>query len=970
MKSFLQELAEKIYREHPKLDEVTLVFPNRRAIIYFQKYLSDIITKPVFSPKMVTIEEFIGGFSPLTVPDKLELIHRLYHSYTTVLHGTDEPFDQFYFWGEMLLRDFDEVDKYMIRADHLFKDLSMQKELDSSFDFLTEEQQEFLKSFWAGFDDNITENKRKFLRVWKELLGVYQHFKQQLQEANLAYDGMMHREVASGISSGTIATPSFGGETRIHFIGFNALTGAEEVILSTLVDKGIATIHWDLDDYYINNEAQEAGRFFREYQRDRVLGKTFSNQPPSNFLGTPDVKKAVKIFGAPQPVAQTKFMAQILQDELAKGMHPEETLVVLPDEKLLLPVLHGISGGVEKLNVTMGFPLSSTPMYNLIELLVELQLHQSKKFFNHRQVLAVLGHPYVVVSDIPLANARRKEILKTNWISIPQGYLASEVQLHRLIFQEVDPAVGGLPYQTAFIEYLKSIILEIGSLPALSDLDKEYAFYFLKLLNRLEEIAFQGDEGTEKSKEKARVALLKSFLRLFRQLVRSQKIPFTGEPLRGLQVMGVLETRNLDFKNVFVLSLNEGAFPSFGNRGSYIPFNIRKAYKLPTVEHQDAMYAYLFYRVLQRAENIFLFYNTETDVLGQGEMSRYLQQLIFESNLNISRSTLHNPVQPKAQSAITIEKDGEIMSKISLLNEGSYMFKGISPSALNTYIECRLKFYLRHIAQIKEPKEIEEDLDARVLGNFLHDVMEQFYKQILATKRTSIIEPVDFDNYPIVIDRLIDSIFIGTYNLDPNKKVEYGGQRLVVREIVKRFAHRIVEMDKTHAPFAMEAIEQQGLIYRFKTERSPGYAVIGGKIDRVDRKDGLLRIIDYKTGKDELTFESIPSLFSREGKRNKAAFQTILYALLYKENLPVHINKETVRIVPGLINRVNLFDKGFTFGLTLNKERITDVQEVLPEFESLLKLLVDDLYNPDVPFEQTSDVEACRFCPYQEICGR
>ena len=995
MKPFLHTLAEKLYKEHPQLDEMTLVFPNRRAALYFRKYLTQLLDKPAFAPKLITIEEFITGFSLLKVPDRLELVHRLYKSYYEVLkkpspEGEDlggdkaEPFDQFYFWGDMLVRDFDEVDKYMVNAELLFKDLSNQKELDSSFDFFTEEQLEFLKDFWGSFDEKSGKNKEKFLQVWKRLPDVHREFKKQLLQEGLAYEGMLHREVAEKLVSGELKPD----HSPTWFVGFNALTMAEEKIISWFVKQEKAEVHWDVDAYYLNNKTQEAGEFFRQYQNHAVLGKTFPADVPASFQ-TP---KSVKVFGAAQPVGQAKLMSQLLQDELAKGMKPEETLIVLPDEKLMLPVLHGISAGVDKLNVTMGFPLSNTPMFNLIELLVELQTHRKGDAYNHRQVLALLGHSYVVSANPASANEKRKRIQQDNMVSVMGSMLRTDHVLHKQIFCEVT--------EKSILDYLRQVVQLIGSLENIDDLDKEYALYFLKFLNRMENVL-----GTEYSN-------LKSFLRLFRQLVKAQKIPFTGEPLKGLQVMGVLETRNLDFKNVFILSLNEGSLPSGGGKGSYIPYNIRRAYQLPTMEHQDAIYAYLFYRVLQRAENIYLFYNSETDVLGQGEMSRYLQQLLYESGLNPERRVLHNPIQPLAIKPITIVKNKEILETLSLLNEGNVYFKGISPSALNTYIECRLKFYFRYVARIKEPNEVEEDIDARVMGNFLHDVMELFYKRLREKKKSKNIDISDFDQAGKVIDQLIEEVFILQYHLEPGKKVVFEGQRLVVREVVKRFAMRIIELDKDYAPFIMEAIEQGGMLYRIKINQSPGYAVIGGKIDRVDSKDNLLRIIDYKTGKDKLDFESIPSLFTRDEKRNKAAFQTLLYALLYSSNFPSPRDRGLggenspsprerglgaenspsprerglggenspsprerglggeVRIVHGLINRMNLFEDAFQFGFTMNRQSINDASPLLPEFEEHLKTLMEEIFNPEEKFDQTSVVETCRYCPYQNICYR
>ncbi len=850
----------------------------------------------------------------------------------------------------MLLRDFDEVDKYMVNAEQLFKDLRNLKELDAGYDYLTDEQRKFLTEFWLSFEENLTENKQKFLDVWTKLFNLYATFKSQLEAEGLAYEGMMHRQVAENISAE--ASRKY-NPVNVKFAGFNALTRAEEKIISYFVENG-SQVFWDGDEYYVNNDQQEAGMFFREYQQHSVLKKTFPASFPSHFRQD----KILHVFGSAQPAGQTKLMGQILNEQLEKGMSTEETLIVLPDEKLLMPVLYSIPKGAEKLNVTMGFGLNSTPFYTLIELLVELQIGKKKDHFNHRQVLAILGHPYVVAADAVVSYEKRKEILHHNWIFIPQEFLVTALPLHRLIFS--DTQEGLLPYITA-------IIREIGSLDTITDLDKEFAFQFIKLINRIQDVIGEPARQFDDTSAKERVKSLKSFLRLLKQLVGAQKIPFSGEPLKGMQVMGVLETRNLDFKNVFILSLNEGSFPSFGGKGSYIPFNVRRAYSLPTVEHQDSMYAYLFYRVLQRAENIFLFYNTETNVLGQGEMSRYLHQLIFESGLKIEKQVLHNPVEPTPLSSISIKKDENVLKAIYKLNEGNSKFQGISPSAINSYIECRLKFYFRYVARIKEPDEVEEDIDARVLGNFLHEVMERFYKGLQEKKNSKLVEQADFDGTGVIIDKLIDDAFIEEYRLEPTRKVDYEGQRLVVREIVKRFADKILEKDKIHAPFKMEAIEKQGLLCTIKIDHAPGTVVIGGTIDRVDSKDNQLRIVDYKTGRDSLGFDSVESLFARDEKRNKAAFQTLLYALLYNSN---HPETHGMLLSPGLINRDYLFGDSTAFGLKMDRHSVQNASDLLPEFELFLKNMLEEIFDPSKEFDQTTSVEHCRLCPYQNICYR
>jgi CRISPR/Cas system-associated exonuclease Cas4 (RecB family) len=741
--------------------------------------------------------------------------------------------------------------------------------------------------------------------------------------------------------------------------------------MSWFVSLNLATIFWDVDSYYIHHSIQEAGKFFREYQQHPVLGKTFPADIPSNFKKLGEIQ----LYGASQPVGQAKLMAHLLSEKLKSGFKPEETLIVLPDEKLVMPVLHGVSSEVEKLNVTMGFPLTSTPLFNLVELVVEMQINYKDDAFNHQQVIAILGHPYVVAADAGEAQAKRRYILRQNWVMVPVNYLASAVTLHRELFRRFksNPQAG---LTNSIIDYLRSMIIGIGRLKNLQALDREFCFHFLKLLNQLERVILPSGDHTEKQddslpdiekkiRKEERLAL-KSFLRLFRQLVRLEKIPFRGEPLQGLQVMGVLETRNLDFKNVFILSLNEGSFPSFNSRGSYIPMNIRKAYGLPIPEHQDSIYAYLFYRILQRAENVYLFHNTETDDLGQGELSRYVQQLIFESGIPIKRHILHNDLQPLEITPITVVKDESVYTGLARYCTGNAFERSLSPSALNDYLECRLRFYFRYIAKVREAREIEEDLDARVLGNFVHLVMEYFYQHILTTKNSKLIEQKDFDIYRD-IDPLIDKAFIKNYNLDPDKKVVYEGQRLVVKEVVRRFVKRIIDIDREYAPFTIEALERRDITFEVKVHAEGNPVVLlGGSIDRADRKENVIRVVDYKTGKDDLTFSDVASLFSRDTKRNKAAFQTLLYTFLYKKAEP----HPGLKFVPGLLNRLNLFKDDFRFGLIQDGNYLNDATPLLPEFEASVVTLLNELYSPDIPFDQTTNTKNCEFCSYQRICYR
>ncbi|NOT74202.1 MAG: PD-(D/E)XK nuclease family protein [Cyclobacteriaceae bacterium] len=937
MKPFLKELAEKIIAQHKKLEDVTVIFPNRRAALFFRKYLADSIVKPAWSPKLLSIEEFFSGLSELREPDRLSLIFRLYKIYGTVMKR-EEPFDRFYFWGEMLLRDFDEVDKYLIDAPLLFKDLSQLKELDESFDYLTDEQKEFLRKFWIGFDERPSVNKEEFLKVWKKLPDVYSKYTKALRKEGLGYEGMIHRDVIDRIEKINAKQDKNG---QLIFAGFNALTKAEEMMISHFVEAG-AQVEWDLDDYYLNDRQQEAGQFMRQYQKHPVLGKTFEGKA-SSFLKS---EKNINLTGVPQRIGQSKLVGQVLDERLLKGLDPEKTVIVLPDESMLLPVLHSLPPSLDNINVTMGYPLRNTPLYNLLDLIIELQLQRRGDDFSHRQVTAILRHTYMVAMDEKNSVRLRNDILDKNRVYIPVSELQAEGILAD-IFKVVESKDASA--------YLLYAVERFGS--AFTDqqsFDREYAFHFHRHLARLQEVLNDSTNHPD----------WRGYQKLFRQVVLSQKIPFTGEPLKGIQVMGVLETRNLDFENVFVLSLNEGMLPASAKQGSYIPHSIRRAYSLPTYEHQDAIYAYLFYRLLQRADNIDLYYNTEPDILGDGEMSRYVQQLIYESGIPMKQFILHNSIQVSTPKPVTVHKTPEVMALLDVYRSDSEKPKPLSPSALNDYVDCRLKFYLKHLAHLKEADEVEEDLDARVFGNLLHKIIFWFYED-LNERKNGRIEKADLSNVTSRIDALTDRAFIEHYHLDPTKPVVYEGQRVVVQQIVREFVSKILSFDEIYAPFAIDLLEKPvGTTY---TVNSNVTIKIGGTIDRVDSKEGNVRVIDYKTGGDKPDFDSIESLFdSSKGRRNKAAFQTILYSWLYEREKVSASGK----LIPGLMNRASLFTKDFVFGHMVGKRWIPDIKTHFNLFEPLLNQKLAELYDPEQPFDQTQNITTCEYCPYKNICYR
>lgn len=927
MKSFLQELADTVKADYSDWDNLTVVFPNRRAALYFKEALRNDLTAPRWVPTILTIEEFIGSFSDLQEADKFTLIVKLYHSYKEVNPNT-ENIDRFYFWGEMLLRDFDELDKYLVNAEFLFRDVSNLKEVEEYFDYLTEEQKEYLKEFWQSVEFSTPETKQRFLNLWRSLMPVYKNFTERLQREGIGYAGMIHQQVAQRISH---ERPGFYPK-QIVFAGFYALTKVEESIISWFVQHQSAVVHWDEDDFYVDKDYREAGSFFRLYRKHPILGKTFRNSPPKN-LHRP---RKLTLLGVPQRAGQPKLLAQYLE-ELPIEEH-EKTVVVLPDESMLLPVLYSLPPQWAAINVTMGYPLVNTPLFLLIDFVFDLHRTKRKNGFYFRAVLNVLNHPYIKSTDATAVNQLQEKIKKDNLVQLSEDFFSTQSSLIATMFKPAAPAD------------LLGLLLEVITLLTNTTqtlFEKEFAYQFHRMLTKL-----KGLDDTEPME----VVMVQ---RLFRQMARAEKVPFVGEPLKGIQIMGVLETRTLDFENVFVLSLNEGLWPAAAKQGSYLPYSIRKAYGLPTYQQQDAMYAYLFYRLLQRTQQASLFYNTEPDVLGTGEMSRYLNQIMYETGWPYEKKILYSPISIKQPKPIVIPKDANVLDTLT-----RYQGKELTPSSLNNYLECRLMFYFKNAVGLKEPNKVEDVADARVFGNLFHKVMEYFYHDVKPPAGPWRVEAKYFDNLNLKLDLLMERAYRNHFSLHDKRPVEYEGQQLVVNETVKRMAQHVLERDKEYTPFVIEMLEAGDFKTSYVLSDRQSIA-IGGKIDRVDRKENHVRIIDYKTGGDVNNFDSIASLFERKKDRNKAAFQAMLYAWVYERK-----NNSTYTLQSGLVNRKDLFKSDFEYGLQMDKKVVRDVRPLLPEFEDHFVKLLTEIFDKQTPFDQTDNLKTCEYCSFKEICSR
>lgn len=955
MKPFLKEIAEELYLLHgEQMEELCLVFPNRRAGLFFNKYLAESLTQPIWSPSIYTIQDLMAGISDLVYVDELELISELFKVYSLV-QGKAESFDDFYYWGEVMLADFDDVDKYRINAGDLFRNLADLKEMEDSFQYLSEQQIELIQRFWGHFStDPESEQKKQFLEIWNILLPVYEKLRKNLLGNGAGYEGMIYRSVADKIMKGEpLKLPG----AIMVFIGFNALNPCEEVLFRSLSDSGKAMFYWDFDNLYLENEMHEAGRFIRQnLARYKDSGYRISHD---NLLRA---GKRIQVYSMPGDSGQAQVVHHILGQLREDKTLGEETAIVLADEELLIPVLHALPENLDAINVTMGFPVKAAPVFSLIEHLITLQRNtregkDSIIRFYYPDVLAVLQHQYILMREPDDARALVREIHKKNRINI-RGRDLEKNELFHKVFQKLRNPEDIAAYLLTILESItRSNDEDTNAVPAL---ELEFIFRIYTRIKRLKDVI-------------SRLNLtftLPTFLRLFHKILQRTSIPFSGEPLSGIQVMGVLETRVLDFERIIILSMNEGAFPKSSASVSFIPHNLRFGFNLPTLEYQDAIYAYYFYRLIQRAEDISLIYNNKTEGLSTGEKSRYIRQLRYEPAFEVSELSSGFDIQSGHFPPIQIGKTGAVMEQLMNYTIAKGQDSYFSPSALNTLIDCSLRFYFRYIAGFREADELKEEVDPALFGTILHESIRKIYSEKKNPLEQADLKLILKDDKKIRM--AINEAFEEVWYKERGSGGDPEGRNLVIREVIFTYLEKILERDMEYCPINIHSLEvpyYTGLA--FEASGQPYLVRVGGKIDRIDKVGGMYRVLDYKTGKGEMKFESIEDLFARERKnRNRAAFQTFLYAKVFM----AQDGMEKARIMPGVYLIRDIYNQDFNYQFRMGPARknfpIPEYSVFDEVFTSHLQALLAELYDPKTPFRQTTEVEICKNCPYKGICNR
>lgn len=986
MNTFLEEVADELLREYNNsLDSLTIVFPNRRAGLFFNDVLSKKIKANSWAPQVITFEDLVCQLSDLIIADQLTLVYRLYEVFKNY-SGTEEQFDRFYFWGEMLLKDFSEVDMALVDAEDIFTNLSDLKTLEAGYDYLSDDQKNAISKFWKSFEltglGEKSENaQQKFLNLWTKLLPVYQAFTKALLQDGISYEGLVYRTLAENVHK-------IEGKTngKVVLIGFNALKKAEEKIVVRLAKHHGARVFWDVDQHYIEHPVQETGLFFRQYLNHPVLQESFPKPLPDHFHNNTERHLAIK--GVTLEVGQAKQVGVVLQELVKqKNFNPEKVAIIIPDEHLLFPVLHSLPPEIERVNVTMGYPLRNTSLYSFIEHLLNLQLEKKTEkdttLYHHISLLSLLRHPYLRGYDAAKAKANIQHIEDKNTVYVRVEALQCDENFYQVLLKPVTNVPGLFDYLRDISGLIHRMVdsgrenTEEGT--SIPMLEHELLYHFFLQVNRLKSLTSEGHFDFQ----------LASFIRLLRQMFRSLRIPFTGEPLRGLQVMGLLESRSLDFDYVFVLSSNEGVLPPSDNQTSFIPQNLRKGFGLFTTEQQDAFYAYAFFRLLHRARQVYLYYNTEDTQDLSGEMSRFLYQLLYESkpeddgkrtypdeggDLSVSQSFAKVQVAASPPQPIIIEKSEEVYKLLQyycLSNDPGGKLHRLTPSALNTYLDCRLKFYFQYVVRLRESDSVDEEVDAAVFGNILHKVMETLYTDFVSREGKAEVTAQDCRQLK---EKWLDKAIIGGfqehYQLQQETDGLFEGRNAIAREVVRKMALQILKYDQEYAPFHIVSLEARGSQgYQMNLPiAANGQSVevaLKGIIDRIDDKDGYIRVLDYKTGRDERKAKDISSLFERDDpNRNKAVMQAMFYTWLYRKN---QLDTNVV-VAPGLINATELFNDTQDVRLQLEGGSVDDFAPYQDDFEHNLTLLLQEIFDPQTPFDQTTDTKKCQFCPYARIC--
>ena len=876
----------------------------------------------------------------------------------------EDSFDEFIYWGEILLNDFDDIDKYCVNARSLFTNIMDIEKIETEFSYLEPEQIEFVSSFWKNFIPSFeSEKKKSFESNWDKLYDIYNQFRSKLFSEGFAYEGMMYRDVVERLRQKEIEIKS---TDKIIFIGFNALTTVERELMIMLRNQGVADFYWDYESCWLSDKNNRASFF-----RDRNLSDF-----PSFFEIENDKKlqdpKTIRVIGVASAIGQTKYISEILNELLNNGdigncENALNTALVLSDENLLIPTLYSIPKEYDPINVTMGTSLKNTPIAGFIDYIYELQrlLLNKKNGFYHKIVYSILNHKYVRAFSEEKVDEILKTILDKNLVYVDEELLKGN-PLIEAIFRPLSSSDNVSEYLINIFEIIQKGTQnnenEDGEdqVVEMSDLDMEFVYHYYLMINRLSDIVKEYD--TE-------ISTL-TFFKLLKKMTESLSVPFSGEPLAGLQIMGVLETRVLDFDNVILLSANEGVFPKKGVATSFIPVNLRKGFKLSTTEHQDAIFAYHFYHLISRAKNIFILYDTRTGGSSTGEVTRYVHQLKYHYGVNLEEININYDIRVPAPVNLSIEKNDIIKKKLqAYLSDSNPRY--LSASTINTYINCPLAFYIKHVEKIEEENTVTDNMGADVFGTIFHSVMEYIYEEKKGKEVTS-----DWINDIINDDQKIKQLIKSRFSeflFKNNKDEDLKGYNILIGEVLLTYVKQVLKYDANHAPFIyIESEKKLNLKYSYDGINSVN---IKGSIDRVDYKDETFRIIDYKTGSGKLEFKSMQQLFDiNDSDRPKAIMQTFMYSMLFNKK------EHSKSILPNIFYLKDFFSSKVNNSISVKSSKdeendlpigeVENFVEIEDKFKEAFDKCISEIFDYTIPFTQAENQDNCKYCELKIICKR
>ncbi|NNK61529.1 MAG: PD-(D/E)XK nuclease family protein [Flavobacteriaceae bacterium] len=913
MTSFIHDVLAHLKANGVDLSQLSFILPSRRAGIFLKHELSSLIEHPLFAPEIISIEEFVAELADLKQLSTIELLFEFYSVYKDFTPKDEiQPFDDFVKWAQVALQDFNEIDRFLVDPDHIFDYLVAVDEINH----------------WS-LESNQTPLIKSYLNFWDHLKTLYHNFYTHLQKKGTGYQGLLYREAVENLGNYI----QLNNSKQHIFIGFNALNKAEIAIIQELLHSDMAEIFWDIDRTFLEHENHDAGHFMREHMNSWRYFQTHKFNWVHELYAE---GKNINIIGTPKNVGQAKYVGELLRKINSKSGPLKSTAVVLSDENLLMPVLNSIPSEIDALNITMGFPLKSIPLTSLFELLFAIH-KDGKSSFYYKDVIALLSHQFVQplfqTSSGNQANTIIKTIQKNNLVFLTQH------KLEKLLLESnsfVNILFSSWPNPNVAIEHCQKLIMKIKASfekdAALNALALEYLFKFNEIFNTIFKLNHEHNHVTS----------IKGLFELFKELLYSETLDFQGEPLQGLQIMGMLESRVLDFDTVIIASVNEGILPAGKSSNSFIPFDIKLENNLPTYKEKDAVYAYHFYRLIQRAKHVYIIYNTEPDALNAGEKSRFITQLEIDQHHDINPQIVA-PLLPNVNDSLRrIKKTDSVIKRIE-----SVFQKGLSPSSLLNYIRNPIDFYAQKLLETEEFDDVEEIVEAKTLGTVIHETLKELYEPY----KGSALNLEKLDNSIEKTDAIVVQQFKKYYNEGELDR----GKNLIILEVAKQYIKNFLKKEKQllKKGNTLKILELEiDVETTINVNTIPFPIRLKGQIDRIDELNGVLRIIDYKTGKVERPQVEIVNWndITSDYKKNGVAFQVLMYAFIMNQKSPFKTPIEA-----GIISFKNLksgflsFSKKDKSGNGATKNTLI-TQEFLNAFQEELETLIFEIYDKNIDF--------------------